>query len=326
MNSGSARASAATGYAMKRARPLLGTLVEIATHGATEAEVIHAISQAFAAVETIQSLMSYHDPASDVSRLNRAGVGCTRVDPHTWHVLDVARSISETSYGLFDVSIAPELVRQGYLPNHTDFSPPAADANWQHIELLSDHRVRLTRALHLDLGGIAKGYAVDCAIRALQDAGIASGQVNAGGDLRLFGNTVETIHVRHPHLATQLMPLCRMSEGAIATSALYFSGRQIDGHPVSPLINPRTRHACVASSSVSVLADRCIVADALTKVVFAQPERALAALNQFGAHAVVLDIEPGLLAVDLPGHSRVRISDPNGWRLVTASEQEAAAA
>ena len=311
---------------MKRARPLLGTLVEIVAHGATEAEVIQAISLAFSAIETIQSLMSYHDPASDVSRLNRAGVACTHVDPHTWHVLDVARAISEASDGLFDVSIAPELVRQGYLPNHPDFSPPDADANWQHINLLSDHRVHLTRALHLDLGGIAKGYAVDCAIRALQDAGMASGRVNAGGDLRLFGNTVETIHVRHPHFATQLIPLCQMSKGALATSALYFSGHQIDGHPVSPLINPRIRQSCVESTSVSVLADDCIVADALTKVVFAQPERALAALNQFGAHAVVLDLEPDLPAGDLSGQSRVRISGPNSWHFATASEQEAAAA
>ena len=318
--------AATTGYAMKRARPLLGTLVEIAARGATEAEVSHAISQAFAAVETIQSLMSYHDPASDVSRLNRMGVSCISVDPHTWHVVEVARSISEASDGLFDISIAPELVRYGYLPNHADFTPPAADANWQHIELLSDHRVRLVRPLHLDLGGIAKGYAVDCAIRALQSAGMASGRVNAGGDLRLFGDTAETIHVRHPHYATQLMPLCTLTEGAIATSALYYSSQQVDGHAVSPLINARTRNACVESCSVSVLADHCIVADALTKVVFAQPERALAVLTQFGAHAVVLDIEPGQTTAGLPGPGRVRHAGPDGWRFVTASEQEAAAA
>lgn len=155
---------------------------------------------------------------------------------------------------------------------------------------------------------------------------MVSGRVNAGGDLRLFGVTAETIHVRHPHLATQLMPLCALTEGAIATSALYYSGQQVDGHTLSPLINARTRNACVESSSVSVLADHCIVADALTKVVFAHPERALAVLTQFGAHAVVLDIAPDQTPANLSGRSRVRHSGPDGWHLATASEQEAAAA
>lgn len=325
MNPARARAPATTGYAMKRARPLLGTLVEIAAQGASEAETRQAISQAFAAVETIQSLMSYHEPGSDVSRLNRTGMGCISVDPHTWHVLDVARSLSEATWGVFDVSVAPELVRHGYLPKHADFPPPAADASWQHIELLPDWRVQLTRPLHIDLGGIAKGYAVDCAIHALAHAGMATGRVNAGGDLRLFGKHSEAIHVRHPRHATRLMPLCQMSEGALATSALYFSGQQRKGHPVSPLIDARTRQSCVASSSVSVLADDCIVADALTKVVFAQPEHALSALNQFGAYAVVLDAESGVSDPDAAMRARVRRSGPTGWHVVTASEPTAAA-
>lgn len=326
MNSGSACVHAAASYAMKRARPVLGTLVEIAAQGESEAEVSQAISQAFAAVETIHALMSYHDPASDVSRLNRAGVGCISIDPQTWHVLDVAQSLSKATAGVFDVSVAPELVRYGYLPNHSGFPAPAPDAHWRHIELLPDWRVRLTRPLHIDLGGIAKGYAVDCALHALEHAGMTAGRVNAGGDLRLFGTRSETIHVRHPRNATQLMPLCQMSEGAIATSALYYSGRRFAGSPVSPLIDAHTRKACVDSSSVSVLADDCIIADALTKVVFAQPERALAALSRFGAYAVVLEAESGMADPDAPMRARMRRSGPTGWHSVMATELQAAVA
>ncbi|MBT9568936.1 MAG: FAD:protein FMN transferase [Thiobacillus sp.] len=326
MNSGAARVPAAADYAMKRARPLLGTLVEIGAQGGSEADVNRAISRAFAAVETIHRLMSFHDPASDVSRLNRTGMGCICVDPHTWHVLDVARSLSDATDGVFDVSVAPALVRYGYLPNHADFPQPDPDAHWRHIELLPDCRVRLTRPVQIDLGGIAKGYAVDCAIHALEDAGMTAGRVNAGGDLRLFGTGTETIHVRHPRNATRLMPLCQMSEGAIATSALYFSERRLEGRPVSPLIDARTRGACTDSSSVSVLADDCIVADALTKVVFARPEAAWAALNQFGAHAVVLEAEPELSETASLMRARVRRPGPAGWHVVTTSEPPAAAA
>lgn len=326
MNSGSACAHAAASYAMKRARPLLGTLVEIAAQGASEAAVSQAISQAFAAAEIVQSLMSYHDPASDVSRLNRAGVACISVDPQTWHVLDVARSLSEATAGVFDVSVAPELVRYGYLPDHSGFPAPAPDAHWRHIELLPDWRVRLTRPLQIDLGGIAKGYAVDCALHALEHAGMTAGRVNAGGDLRLFGTRAETIHVRHPRHATQLMPLCQINAGAIATSALYYSKQQFEGRPVSPLIDARTRRVCAGSGSVSVVADDCIVADALTKVVFADPDRALAALNQFGASAVVLHAESGRADPDSQMRVRVRRSGPAGWHSVMASEPQATVA
>lgn len=308
-------------HARTRARPLLGTLVEIGAHGASAQTLDAAVERAFAAVQTIHELMSYHDPASDVSRLNRAGADCIAVHPHTWDVLAIARDVAQASDGRFDVSIAPELVRHGYLPHHTDLTQPAPEANWQHIELLPGHRVRLARPLHLDLGGIAKGYAVDCAIGALQDAGMEAGRVNAGGDLRLFGGAAEPIHVRHPHTATCLLPLCQLSEGAVATSATYYSAREVDGRAVSPLIDAATRQPCAGARSVSVLAERCAVADALTKVVYADPAAALAALQRFGAHAIVLDADP-----DAPGYCRARASGPGGWRELALSRAEAVAA
>ena len=316
-----APSTAAYSHARTRARPLLGTLVEIAVRGAPAAALDDAIDRAFAAVQTVHDRMSYHDPISDVSRLNRAGADCVAVHPHTWAVLALAREVAEASGGGFDVSVAPELVRHGYLPRHAGFAQPAPEANWRHIELLPGDRVRLARPLHLDLGGIAKGYAVDCAIRALQAAGVAAGRVNAGGDLRLFGGVEEAIHVRHPHAATRLLPLCQLGEGAVATSATYYTARRVRGRAVSPLIDAATRQPCAGGRSVSVLAERCAVADALTKVVYAAPAEALAALQRFGAHAIVLDADPGA-----PGHCRARASGPDGWRDLTLPDTEAAAA
>ena len=312
--------SAPGGHAIKRARPLLGTLVEIGARGASAQALDDAVERAFATVQTIHDRMSYHDPASDVSRLNRAGADCVAVHPHTWAVLALAREVAEASDGRFDVSIAPELVRHGYLPRHAGFAQPSSGASWQHIEVLPGDRVRLACPLHLDLGGIAKGYAVDCAIRALLEAGMETGRVNAGGDLRLFG-AAEQVHVRHPHAATRLLPLCQLEDGAVATSATYYSGRLMDGRAVSPLIDAATRRPCAGGRSVSVLAERCAVADALTKVVYADPESALPALLHFGAHAVVLDADP-----DAPGHCRARASAPGGWRDLALADPEVVAA
>lgn len=306
--------------ARKRARPLLGTLVEIGARSSSIAAVDAAIERAFAAVQAVHALMSYHDPASDVSRLNRMGAGTASVDPHTWQVLADARAVSEASGGRFDVTVAPQLVQHGYLPAHADFAAAAPEADWRHIELLSEHRVRLARPLHLDLGGIAKGYAVDCAIRALQDADMEAGHVNAGGDLRLFGGA-GTIHVRHPQAAARLLPLCQISEGALATSANYYSGRRVRGRTVSPLIDPATRAPCPGGRSVSVLAHRCTYADALTKVVYSDPDGAIAALQRLDAYAIVLDADPAAA-----GGVRARASGPAGWQPLPLAVSPALAA
>lgn len=310
---------------IRRARPLLGTLVEIAATADSDAVASAAVARAFDAVATIQSLMSYHDPASDVSRLNRAGAAVVDVDAQTWHVLDVAQAVSAASDGLFDVSVAPELVRHGYLPRHDDAPRPARDASWRDIELLADRRVRLARPLQIDLGGIAKGHAVDAALRVLRAAGVHAARVNAGGDLRVFGDTTQTIHVRHPRDATRLLPLCGLREGALATSALYFS-KADEQRPASPLIDARTRRACDHAYSVSVLADDCIVADALTKVVFADPARAPAVLERFGAHAVIADAVPATSSGDALPAERLRRSDAGGWRAFTTYADEGLAA
>lgn len=303
-----------------RARPLLGTLVEIGAAGADLPVLDAVIDRAFAAVRRVHACMSYHDAASDVSRLNRLGRGTTTVDAHTWRVLAVARRVSEASGGRFDISIAPSLVRQGFLPAHPELAEPDGDAGWQHIELLDGNRVRLTRTLNVDLGGIAKGYAVDCALEILREAGLSAGRVNAGGDLRLFGGSPETVHVRHPARATRLLPLCETRSGAIATSATYYSRLARDAK-ASPLIDPATRRPCTAARSVSVMADRCVIADALTKVVFAAPEVAPDALHRLGAHAVVLDADAGL-----PGGCRARASTAAGWMELALAPTEAAAA
>jgi thiamine biosynthesis lipoprotein len=304
-----------------RARPLLGTLVEIGAAGAGLPALDAAIDRAFAVVQHVHACMSYHDTTSDVARLNRLGRGTTVVDAHTWRVLAAACEVSEASDGRFDVSIAPFLVRQGLLPRHPERTPPDPDAGWQHIELLEGNRVRLTRALHIDLGGIAKGHAVDCALEILQQAGLPIGRVNAGGDLRRFGEACETVHVRHPAQETRRRRGCPLRGGAIATSATYYARRLARNATVSPLIDPATRRPCTAMRSVSVMADRCVIADALTKVVFAAPDAAPGTLHRFGAHAIVLDADAAV-----PGSCRARASTVDGWQALSLATTEASAA
>ena len=275
-----------------RARALLGTVVEIAATGAAE-HVQQAISQAFDAVAEVHALMSYQDPASELSHINQYAFDApVAVHEHTWQVLSAARELSEASAGLFDITIAPTLTRLGFLPRHANFPRASRHGDWRHVALLPEQRVRFMHRICIDLSGIAKGYAVDLAIRALQTAGMQAGRVNAGGDLRVFGHITQSIHVRAPHTPTQVISLTQLTSGAAATSAAYFSRRRNGQHMVTPLIHPHTGKACNSERSITVLAPNGLHADALTKVVQADPAQATQLLARYQARAFIVEQDP----------------------------------
>ena len=272
---------------IRRARPLLGTFVEIGVGGLPQAAVVCAIEEAFGKITLVHRSMSFHLRDSDVSRLNREAAGKpVRVDAMTIDVLAFALTLAQESAGRFDPTVAAELVAAGFLPKPCDAPAPARDATWRDIEILDRHRVRFARPLWADLGGIAKGYAVDCAIECLRSHGVGTALVNAGGDLRRIGHGSELIHVRDPVAPDRLISLLELGEGAVATSASYFEHRTRRRRANGPHLDGATRRSVDAALSVSVLADTCMVADALTKVVLADRDFSEALLRRYGAEAV----------------------------------------
>ena len=287
------------GNSVHRARPLLGTMVDIRAGGrASRARLNLAVDQAFAAIEQVQRLMSYHDPASELSRLNRDAVrSAQQVDPHTYTVLQAALRFARLGEGAFDPCVARYLETWAYLPDTSnvrrdgDEMDVCADsaANWRDIELMTRRRVRFRRPLRLDLGGIAKGYAVDLAVQTLQQIGIQNIIVNAGGDLRLAGTQMYPVQIRHPRAPDLVAHSLNLRNAAIATSATCFSRRRFAGREVSPLVDARTGDAYVGDDSISVCANDCMTADALTKLVlFAPAPVAERALTQCDAQAIML--------------------------------------
>jgi FAD:protein FMN transferase len=127
-----------------------------------------AMEAAFAAIGAVHRLMSFHDEGSDVSRLNRGAYeAAIRVHPWTFEVLEIALDLHSRSNGIFDIRIAPALQKLGLLPYHGGDLAGEAPRISGHggIELLAGQRVRFRdRATQIDLGGIAKGFAVDRAI------------------------------------------------------------------------------------------------------------------------------------------------------------------
>ena len=151
---------------LRRAQPLLGTYVEIRGRAQDELCVRRGLQAGFAAIAYVHRLMSFHDASSDVSRLNRDGFHkAVSVDEWTWRVLSHAQKFAESSGGAFDVTIAPLLSKWGYLPRG---QPADESASFRDVILESRCRVRFRKPLSLDLGGIAKGFAVDRAVESLR--------------------------------------------------------------------------------------------------------------------------------------------------------------
>jgi len=273
---------------VRRARPLLGTFVDITARGADETNLHRAIDRAFATIQRVDRLMSFHDPGSDVSRINRGGFPKgVIVHPWTWRVLKCAQEFSRKSDGVFDITIGRQLVKWDYLPKPGKRF--GSGGSWRDIILDNKRNVRFPRRLIVDLGGIAKGFAVDRAIKTLKDNGVVTGIVNAGGDLRVFGSTSQLIHLRHPARPTHIARAVRLRERAMATSGVYFERRKYRGKYVGPLLDGRTSQSGRELISVSVAAAECMVADALTKIVFTLREKAADLLAQYGADALLLE-------------------------------------
>src|SRR6476646_7597648 len=272
---------------VRRARPSLGTFVEITARGDNEAELHGAIDLAFDAIARVDRQMSFHQPASDISRINREAFRRkVTVDPWTWRVLRAAQKLSHESDGLFDITIARKLMQWKYLPRRYQ---DVSEGNWRDIVLGKNCTVRFRRRVIIDVGGIAKGFAVDRAVEALKRAGVRSGVVNAGGDLRVFGLKSELVHLRRPNEPMQLAGAIKLCDRALATSAIYFAQRRCGGAVVSPLLDGRTSQSSRKLISVSVAASACMIADALTKIVFILREKSRPLLARYHADALLLE-------------------------------------
>lgn len=255
----------------RRCRPLLGTFVEIT------ADREDAMEAAFDAIAQVHRLMSAHEPESDLSRINRFAHQ-RAIEVHRWtaQVLEAALHWARESDGAFDpVRAGNTAIRSNLLPRHPDQPEPEV-ADWTWLEL-QGRSVRLNEPGCVDLGGIAKGFAVDRAVDALRRARCEQGLVNAGGDLGGFGAQPWPITIVDPLTRRGALEV-QVANQALATSA----GLRADASlSFDHLGGPSQRW-----TSATVLASNACDADALTKLVWAGSERLSLALAAAGAKAL----------------------------------------
>lgn len=273
---------------MVRCRPLLGTYVEISID---DPDRPTAIDNAFKTIQTVHDLMSFHNPQSELSRINRQA-HTQAIEIHAWtaQVLKIAKKIHQKSNGLFDCGIGHRLVAAGLLPRHINLHNHNL-GGIQDIQFLAPDLIRSFQPICLDLGGIAKGFAVDMAVRVLISEGIQSGVVNAGGDLRVFGDTSRRIQVRNPSLPDEVIEIGSLVNGAIATSSLYFAKRdRLQSHFINPFAQESSEVHVEAQGSFSILAKECVYADALTKVLALSNNTSHPCFKYFSAQALRITV------------------------------------
>ncbi len=263
-----------------RSRPLLGTFVVVSVSTADRVAAPAAISAAFAEIERVDALMSLHRPDSELVRLNQlAADGPVSVSPDLFRVIAAAQKIAADTDGSFDITIRPLTQLWGFiwkeyrLPTDAELRQVLPAVSHRRVQLDLRHRtVTFTHpGVSLDLGGIAKGYAVDCAIERLRTLGFTNAMVRAGGDLRVLGSPPGAAHwtvqledpVRRGHRTA--IPLL---DAALSTSGNYENFFEVNGRRYSHILDPRTGLPVEGIAACTVLAPTCLESDAWATACF----------------------------------------------------------
>jgi len=283
--------------------PHMGTSFRVVLYAAQREVAEAAARTAFARVSAIEARLSDYDPSSELSALSRAG-GSEHVSEDLFTVLERAREISEASDGAFDVTVGPltklwrRAMRQGELPAQDRIAAARAAVDWRQVELAPATRsVHLLRpSMQLDLGGIAKGYSVDQALRAMQDLGIDRALIAGAGDIVVSGAPPDkegwTIAIED--IAGVPGTHVSLAHAAISTSGDTYRFLELDGVRYSHILDPRTGAPVTTRAGASVIAADGMTADALaTALTVLGPERGLALAERFGAQARMVTVEEG---------------------------------
>ena len=261
---------------------LMGTTVETTARHTDINACREALFLAYKEMERGEALLYYHQSKSEVSEINRnAGVRPVSVGAETFTLLDRAKKHADDLNGLFDVSIGPLSERWGFSSDRESTLPTPGEIEYL-LPLVDYRRIKLsfadtsvfleTAGMKIDLGGIAKGYAIDRGIEVLKEQGIEHFFLNAGGDIRVSGMAKDgrswRVGIRHPRDPAGLIASFDLEDHAVATSGDYERYKMFDGRRYHHVLDPRTGYPGTKCQSVTVLAPTAEEADVLATYLF----------------------------------------------------------
>ena len=253
-----------------------------------------------AELERLNALLSPWVEDSELAQVNRrAAEEAVTISEEFYRLLEESNRFNELSQGAFDITFASA----GHLYDYREKKAPDAEQleeATQHIaqgklELLPDRRVRFAESgMRIDLGGIAKGHAIDRCITLLRKAGVEHAWVSLGGDSYVLGRRDGRpwqVGIRHPRNQGEVALRVPVSDVAVSTSGDYQRSFLRDGERIHHIIEPATGQSAGELASVSVIADRALEADALSTAIFVLGvDQGLALANRLdNVSAVLID-------------------------------------
>ncbi len=301
-------------------RLVLGTVVEITVRGKDMALLSDSVTAAFLRISEIEKIADRYIEESEISKLNslanRGELKEIPVSRETLEMLNLAREVSESSGGAFDITVAPLVDLWGFkkggqnrgIPERGEIKERLKLVDYRNVVIeMSDNSISSNLAgIKFDLGGIAKGYAMDEAALVLRGFGVESGVVNAGGDMAIIGDKGGipwVIGVQDPRDAKKLIALLNLKDVSVVTSGDYERYFIHNGKRYHHIIDPRTGYPSNASISVTVIlkntAKSTALADGLATAIF------------------VLGPEEGLVLAERLDSVEALIVGPGGKRFAT---------
>lgn len=261
-------------------RFVMGTSMTIEVSGVDAAARTEALDEAFAALAEVDRLMSHYRDDSELTRVNReAAAQPVPVSPPLFSVLTAAQDVSRASRGAFDVTVGPLMKlwgffqKQPHVPSAAELAAVRPLVDYTAVNLdPAAHTVRFARpGMELDLGGIAKGFAVELAGGVLKRRGV-SGFIDAGGNQYFVGTPVGKprwqVGIEDPDRRGALLGVLKVDGGAVATSSSAGNFFEVGGTRYGHLLDPRTLRPSTRVHGVTVVGHDATLADALTKAVF----------------------------------------------------------
>jgi thiamine biosynthesis lipoprotein len=278
----------------------MGTRVYVQLWHEDAAEAKQLMRRVMVEMERINQLMSPYKDHSELSRINQlAAKQPVAISAELYRLIEKANYYSEVSAGAFDITFAS----LGHRFNYREHRKPDEQSRIEATSLIDYRQLKLNQqastiafgkpGMRIDLGGIAKGYAVDNAIELLRRAGVTHAIVTAGGDSRLLGDhrgRPWMLGIKHPRGSESIITL-PLDDSAISTSGDYERYFEEDGRRFHHIIDPAKGESASGVLSATILAKHSVDADALSTTVFILgPEKGLALVNSLaGISAILID-------------------------------------
>jgi thiamine biosynthesis lipoprotein len=257
-------------------RDIMGTRISVELwHGET-AVANECSEKVFTEMRRIEALMSSYKDDSELTYINNnAAIRAVEISDEMMHLIRKSIHFSEISQGAFDITYASIGYAYDYRkrqqPDDASISEKLPAIDYHHI-MISGNKVQFDNAaVRINLGGIAKGYAVDRAVDIVSQCGITKAMVSAGGDSRILGDREGhpwVIGIQHPRDPEGIALRLPLSESAISTSGDYERFFIENGNRVHHIINPSTGRSATASWSATVIGPNALATDALSTSIF----------------------------------------------------------